>query len=315
LPPEVVSKPNTVVVVLNGPAEVAAQLRQRVPQQATLVLWTQLAHDQAPMHALLDRACAGRWHRIVCISDWHRLIFQRCFQLPEGQLEVLRNAISPAFERMFSHAAELAEAKSGTPRLAYTSTPFRGLDELVSCFPQIRARCADCQLDVFSSLQVYRSVHAQDEHQGLYERCRTTAGIEYRGSVSQRKLAEELRGVRVLAYPSTFAETSCIAVMEALAAGALVVTTDLGALPETGADWARFVPRISKTHPRDEFEKDYAEAVATALDEMQADWPAAMNERYRQVEAFNAACTWRARAAEWEAAAARWLHTAQIAGT
>jgi hypothetical protein len=96
--------------------------------------------------------------------------------------------------------------------------------------------------------------------------------------------------------------------MEALAAGALVVTSDLGALPETCAGWAKLVPRISKQHPREHFERDFVDAVVSALDEMQADWPAAATERYRQVEAINSACTWNIRAAEWEAAAAHWLH-------
>ena len=98
-----------------------------------------------------------------------------------------------------------------------------------------------------------------------------------------------------------------------MAAGALVVTSDLGALPETCAGWAKLVPRISKQHPRDEFERDFAHAVSQALDAMQADWPAAMAQRYEQVEAINATCTWSIRAAEWEAAAARWLETAQVA--
>src|SRR5439155_1149617 len=141
-------------------------------------------------------------------------MFEREFGIPSGKIQVLRNAISPVFQNMFRDAAHLAEAKSGVLRLAYTSTPFRGLDGLSILFPSIFHRHPHCRLDIFSSMQVYGQPPAEDPYQALYSQLSSTPGVAYRGSVSQTELAHELTATSILAYPNTFAETSCIAVME-----------------------------------------------------------------------------------------------------
>jgi glycosyltransferase involved in cell wall biosynthesis len=68
--------------------------------------------------------------------------------------------------------------------------------------------------------------------------------VVYRGSIPNSELRAELPTFDILAYPNTFEETSCIAVIEALSAGLRVVTSNLGALPETTEGWARMYPYL-----------------------------------------------------------------------
>jgi glycosyltransferase involved in cell wall biosynthesis len=98
------------------------------------------------------------------------------------------------------------------------------------------------RLKVFSSLKVYQVTQDRDEWEPLYCRCAETSGVEYVGSLTQQELARELRSVNMLGYPNTFAETSCISVMEALASGCFFVASNWGYLPETTAGFAPLIP-------------------------------------------------------------------------
>jgi glycosyltransferase involved in cell wall biosynthesis len=124
-------------------------------------------------------------------------------------------------------------------------------------------------------------------------------GVDYRGSLAQPQLAAELRSVSVLAYPNTFAETSCIAVLEAMASGCLVVTSDLGALPETTAGFARLV---ALTGGREAFRDRFIEATVEALGTLMGSVSAATESHLRrQVSQMNADARWSERAGQWAA--------------
>jgi glycosyltransferase involved in cell wall biosynthesis len=235
-------------------------------------------------------------------------MFHQHLRVPMEQMDLLRNAIGPPFERLFNDEAELIAHKAGNIRLAYTSTPFRGLNILLEAFPEIYRRHPNISLDVFSSLVVYYRQGRTDPHHGLYARCKTTPGIKYRGSLSQVELARELSTATVLAYPNTFPETSCIAVMEALAAGLFVVSSELAALPETSGGWGWLLP-IGGPVSRDAFTHSFITAIDTTIREIQANPSGFLHARFQQVRSVNAACNWEVRATEWQTAASRWLGT------
>src|SRR3954447_4515234 len=292
IPADIFAPDDTVVVVNCGPADIVQQIRPVIPPRRPLVLWTGHAHDQPAVQRLRDPKCIGLWDRVVCVSEWQKSTYHQQLGVPLEKLEVARNAISPSFEHLFQDEADLVADKTPALRLVYTSTPFRGLEVLLACFPPLRRLHPTCRLEVYSSMQVYGQSTAKDRYQELYKRCREMDGVDYRGSVPQPVLAKEMAGASILAYPNTFAETSCIAVMEALAAGLLVVTSDLGGLPETCAGWARLVPPIKPERTAEQFAIDYARSLDQAIRDWKSDRDGMMKKRFEQAEAIGRNYTW-----------------------
>jgi glycosyltransferase involved in cell wall biosynthesis len=171
---------------------------------------------------------------------------------------------------------------------------------LLDAFPQIRAAHGDVELAVYSSLQVYNAA-GSDPYQSLYERARALPGVHYYGSVGQAQLAHALAHAHILSYPNTFPETSCISVMEAMAAGLDVVTSHLAALPETGLGLARLVPFPPGPPDREKFISTFAAATIKCLDEQKSDVKLWISARITSARRIAAAANWDRRAQEWEA--------------
>jgi glycosyltransferase involved in cell wall biosynthesis len=265
--------------------------RERLAPGTPLLLWTGHADDQDAVAALADPDVRSVFDGFVFVSEWQRRRFAARFGIPAARSAVIGNAVSPAFERLFADRDDLASAKMRPPSLAYTSTPFRGLELLLAMMPRLSG---DCVLDVYSGLSTYGVATADDPFAPLYRQAAETPHVRYVGPLPQPDLARALRPASLLAYPCVFAETFCISALEAMAAGCLVVTTDLGALPETTAGRAVLVP----------LEADLPTAMRrylATLDEAirLAGAPETLDRLWEQVRWVNATGTWTVRAREW----------------
>jgi glycosyltransferase involved in cell wall biosynthesis len=123
-------------------------------------------------------------------------------------------------------------------RCAYTSTPFRGLSILLDAWERVIP--VNAELHIWSSMKLYLGDDRPYEH--LYARAQSLRGVTYHGLAPNPELRAALRNMHFLIYPCTFAETACLATIEAMAAGCRLIIPSLGALPETTAGYARIYP-------------------------------------------------------------------------
>lgn len=197
-----------------------------------LIYWNQLSYDQDAVQFLREKQNIDRIDNFVFVSNWQSEQFRKLFGIPGHKTKVMQNAQSGVNNRDIRVKSKL--------KICYTSTPWRGLDILLRSWEILQPK--NCELHVFSSCKIYGnefSTSEDNKYEFLYEWCNRLPNVVYRGSVPNDELRNELSEFDILAYPNTFEETSCIAVIEALSAGLRVVTSSLGALPETTEGFAK----------------------------------------------------------------------------
>lgn len=263
-----------------------------------LMVWFHHDTDQGAVQWCRDKALTERVELFVFVSYWQRDRYVEAFGLPPGRCVVLRNATETG--------AALRPWRPGTTRrIAYTSTPFRGLDILLDAWDRLRPD--DAELHIWSSWRLYR-LDDDPEARRLFDRARSLANVHYRGIVPNDVLREELRQVDYLAYPSRFAETSCLSVIEAMAAGCRVICSSLGALPETTAGFARLYPwrRDADAH---------AEAFAALLDdELARPWAGRLELAEAQQTYCRLIYDWSVRVEEWRTLLGQVVHGSAAVG-
>jgi glycosyltransferase involved in cell wall biosynthesis len=205
---------------------------------------------KAPIIGWLHESCFGydaitpnpHFSAFVFVSDWQRKI--NAPFVPNGiPTYVIRNAIAPAFQNQTrSHRAP----DQKDIRCVYVGDIPRGLQNVLWAWPRIQAARPAATLQIFCNI-------THDEHleanRPFLELVLTVPGVIHAGPVSQSELAVHLNKADILLSPNPYPETSCIALMESLAAGLDAVVSDRAALPETAAGFARLVTTSDANNP------------------------------------------------------------------
>lgn len=184
-------------------------------------------HDLAtsPIHSGIG-ATLNKVSKYIVPSKWHmQNIIKQFPGMNENMFIVIPHGVDSNLFR--------ENVTRNKYKLLYSSTPFRGLKEMLDVFPEIKKQVPEAELYVTSSMKVYNNKDKESkEFEELYNRARNIDGVKYIGTVKKDELAKHFMESRMWSYPNTYEETFCIGAIESISAGTPIVTSCLGALPE-----------------------------------------------------------------------------------
>ena len=183
-------------------------------------------------------------------------------------------------------------------RCVYASSPDRGLLRLLSLWPAILKTEPEAELHIAYGWENTDKAIAGGRadlaafKEDVMRRLERTERVVWRGRLPQNELAKLYSESWLWLYPTDFLEVSCISAMEAMAGGAVPVTTRCGALPETLGTAGFLVPAPTTS-------RGYQETWLNVTRGLLLDQTMRLEYAQKGRE--------RARAFTWEAAFARWL--------
>lgn len=153
--------------------------------------------------------------------------------------------------------------------IGWFSSYDRGLDVLLSddVWPKIVAKVPDVTLDVAYGWNTFDNFHKNNPERMKWKwnliRKFNEYGVVEHGRLSHTELAELMKEVQVLAYPTSFPEIDCITVKKAQAAGIDVITSGFAALQDSV--WSKEEEDIEDIHAQPDKLEEFANRVIDAL--------------------------------------------------
>jgi len=167
----------------------------------------------------------------VFVSYWQRDQYIDRFSIPYSKCSVIQNSIETEHD-----SESLKTLKTGDLiRFIYHTTPHRGLELVYPIFDALSKEFDNIHLDVYSSFRIYGWENRDKPFQNLFDKIKQHPKMTYHGTQRNDVVIEALKKSHVFLFPSIWKETSCIAMIEAIRCGCVVIHPSYGALTETSS--------------------------------------------------------------------------------
>lgn len=205
---------------------------RNIDEDKPSILWCHDTWNDPESKQLSNQDFRDQFVQLVFVSNHQFNTYNMGLGVPFSGSVVIPNAIEP----IPAHT----KPTDGVINLIYHTTPHRGLEILVPVFEKLYEKLGErIHLDVFSSFEIYGWPSRDATYKETFDVCKEHKGITYHGFQPNDVVRKALEKAHIFAYPSIWPETSCIAAIEAMSAGCMVVCPNLAALPETCSNFAQ----------------------------------------------------------------------------
>lgn len=226
-----------------------------------------------------------RINNLVFVSNYqHQRFFQK-FNISEKNCAVVRNAIVPIEPHK----------KPGTEKikLIYTSDTVRGADVAIIAMDYL-SHLENIELHIYGEVDKDDPEWRIPEQQEIKSMAKMDERIFVHGMKDHNKVIEALKNSHIYVYPAKWMETSCVSLIEALAAGCYAITSNIGALSETGLGFNKTYPYSAN---RDIHARRLAKEIEVAVEKVSNNYFSSD----AQVESINNYYSWENRISDWKA--------------
>jgi len=272
------------------------QICTSVPEKIPLhpnkinVLWQKNSYDQPNLAPWFkDKLNHHKYDWYIFNSNWNFEKFTQAFGLPTEKCLVIKNGIEDVEPISTIY-------KAGDPiKIIHHCTPWRGLSVLLGAMQLVKNPLIT--LDVYSSTEVYGKAfyESHDKHyQALYDQAKQLPNVNYIGYKPNEYIKKHLKDYRLFVYPSIWEETFCISLLEAMAAGLYCVTTNYGAIYETGAEFPMYIPY---SNDYKSLARKFAQGIEVAAKSLEA--PGINDHLKVQKDYVNRFYNWKVKSISW----------------
>lgn len=232
------------------------------------------------------------------LSDWHKEFLQHHHKIDDAQLFKTANGIMPYYDDVDNYEKN--------NQAIYSSSPDRGLYQLLQMLPEIRKEVPDFKLYIAYGFYNWETISKQRNDTKSIELIakikelieEQEEGVVFLGRISKQTLAKYEKESKVWLYPTWFTETFCISAAAAGAAKCAILTTAKGGLLDTVGDSGVLLEDICLTRDEAYPEPYKTHFVSEAIKLLK-------DEEYR--------CSWASKAHvkmqqyNWESIAKNWI--------